>query len=256
MRYSDKDHPSRFFNLTQLPGQPVSLSLPPSDKPRVLHAPTIWHLVIINGDDCRKQLLPMLESVRPGWHVGLTAQSIEDELVKMSAVSRKSDRKQWEEWVRQLGDPVFMRRDRADQRLRDVGPPALGFLTRLNTTDLDAEQISRVRSIVRFLSTQSGEDTPQRVAATLIEDPLIWLALLSRPEEATRAAAAQQLAVILDRSVAVDPKADPATQVKARDTLRAQIEKVAGDVPRIENTSKPASDAEKTKSPSSAPATR
>ena len=53
-------------NLTQVPGQPVSLSLPPSDKPRVLRAPTIWHLLIIHAEDCRKQFLPMLESIRHG----------------------------------------------------------------------------------------------------------------------------------------------------------------------------------------------
>src|SRR5271165_1571991 len=50
LRYSDKDHPLKFFTLTQVPGQPISLSLPPSDKPRVLQAPTIWHLLIIHAE--------------------------------------------------------------------------------------------------------------------------------------------------------------------------------------------------------------
>jgi hypothetical protein len=239
MRYMDKDHPSRFFNLTQVPGQPISLSLPPSDKPRVLHAPSIWHLVIIHGDEC-KQVVPMLESLRSGWHINLTAQTIEDELVKMAAVSRKSDRKQWETWVRQLGDPRYTARERADKHLRDVGPAILGFMTRLHMSELDPEQQSRVHAIIRILSTQTTEDTPERVAATMIEDPLIWLALLSRREASTRQAAAQQLAVILNRPIGVDPTAEPDTQAKARDALRAQIEKVVGAESKPEDGPNPA----------------
>jgi hypothetical protein len=263
LRYSDKDHPERFFNFTQLPGQPVSLSLPPidaalaavksakagTDKPRVLRAPTVWHLIIINSDDCRKRFLPTLESLRPGWHVALAAESVEDELVKMAAVSRKSDRKQWGAWVRQMGDPLFRHRERADRNLREVGPAALGFLTRLNMNELDADQKSRVRAIIRFLSQQTSEDTPQRVAATLVEDPLIWLALLSRPEEATRRAAAQQLSVILDCPIDIDPKALPETQAKARETVRMHIEKSVGEGPRADDSPKPADVGDKTASP-------
>ena len=227
LRYLDNDHPTRYFNLTQVPGQPISLSLPPYDKPHVVQAPTVWHLLIVHADDCRQQFLPMLESIRSGWRVGLTAQAAEDELVKMAAVSRKSDREHWEAWVHQLGDPLWTRREAADRNLREVGPAVLGYLNRLNLSPLDAEQKSRLRRIVRFLSTQTGEDTPEHVAAMLIEDPLVWLALLSRPEQSTRQAAVQQLTMLLSAPIAVDPKAEPDSQAKARDELRAQIEKIA-----------------------------
>jgi hypothetical protein len=229
LRYSDKDHPVRYFNLTQVPGQPVSLSLPPSDKPHVLRAPTIWHFLIVDADDCRKQFLPMLEAIRPGWRVTLTALAAEDELVKMAAASCKSDRKQWEAWVNQLGDPLWTRRDRADRSLREVGPAVLGYLNRLNMGRLDAEQKSRLRSIIRWLSTQTGEDTPEHVASMLIEDPLVWLALLSRPDESTRQAAVQRLTDLLNVPIAINPKAEPDSQAKARDELRIQIEKIVGE---------------------------
>jgi len=227
LRYADKDHAEKFFNLTQLPGQPVSLSLPPSAKPRVLRAPTVWHLLIIHAEDCRRQFLPMLESIRSGWRVGLTAQTVEDELVKMAAVSRRPDRKQWESWVNQLNAPLWAQRNRADQNLRDVGPALLGYLNRLNMSQLDTEQRSRLRRIIRFLSTQTSEDTPEHVASMLIEDPLVWLALLSRPEESTRQAAVQQLTVLLKVPIAVDPKAEPDSQAKAREELRTRIEQIA-----------------------------
>ena len=214
-RYSDKDNPQRYFHLSQVPGQPLSLSLPPSDKPRVVQAPTLWHLLIIHAEDCHKQFLPMLECIRPSWHLGLTAQAAEDELVKMAAVSRKSDRKQWDDWINQLGDPqLWTRRERAERNLREVGPPLLGYLNRLDMSRLDAEQKSRLRRIIHDLCTQNGEDTPQHVASLLIEDPLVWLALLSRPEESTRQAAVQQLSVLLNMPIAVDPKAEPTSQAE------------------------------------------
>jgi hypothetical protein len=93
---------------------------------------------------------------------------------------------------------------------------------------LDAEQKSRVRHIIRDLSNQTGEDTPERVAAMLVADPLVWLALLARPEESTRQAAVQQLTILLNVPIGVDPKAAPESQAKARDELRTQIEKIVG----------------------------
>jgi hypothetical protein len=229
LRSSDKDHPAKQFELTQVPGQPLSLSIPGAGKPRVLLAPTLWHMLIVHADDSRSQILPVLDTIRVGWHIGLTVQAAEDELVKMSAVSRKSDRKQWEEWVNQLGDPLWSRRNRADQSLRDVGPAVLGYLNRLNTNRLDAEQRTRIRHILRDLSAQTGEDTAEHVASMLIEDPLVWLALLGRPDESTRRAAAQQLAVLLNMPIAIDPKAEPDTQIKARNELREKIETIVGE---------------------------
>ncbi len=132
-----------------------------------------------------------------------------------------------------------MHRDRADRNLRDVGPAVLGYLNRLNMSQLDAEQKSRVRRIIRVLSTQTAEDTPEHVASMLIEDPLVWLALLSRPEETTRQAAVQQLTVLLNVPIAVDPKAQPESQAKARDELRIQIEKSIGEGSKPDDAPKP-----------------
>jgi len=239
LRYSDKDQPENCFALTQVSGQPISLSVPGKDKPRELRAPSIWHLLIIHDEDCRKEFLPRLDSLRPDWHVDRTARAAEDELVKLSAVAQKSDRKQWETWVNQLGDPRWSVRSRADRNLRVVGPAVLGYLNRLNMSQLDAEQKSRLRRIIRDLTAPTGEDTPEHIASILIEDPLVWLALLSRPEESTRRAAFQQLTALLNMPIAVDPKAAPETQAKARDELRAQIEKIVAETSKPEDAAKP-----------------
>ena len=240
LRYSDTEQPEKFFELTQIPGQPVSLSVPGASKPRVLRAPSIWHLLIIGDEECRKEFLPMLELIRPDWHVARTARSAEDELVKLSAVSQKSDRKQWETWVSQLSDPHWFPRSQADRNLREVGPAVLGYLNRLDMSQLDAEQKSRIRRIIRDLTTQTGEDTPEHIASMLIEDPLVWLALLARPDESTRQAAIQQLTVLLNMPIAVDPKAEPGSQAKARDQLRTQIEKKVGEGSKPDDAPKPA----------------
>ena len=107
-------------------------------------------------------------------------------------------------------------------------------------SQLDAEQKSRVRRVIRFLSTQAGEDTPENVASLLFADPMVWLALLSRPEERTRQAAVKQLTVLLHGPVAVDPKAQPDSQAKARDELRSRIEKIVADGIKFDDAPKPA----------------
>jgi hypothetical protein len=234
LRYKDIEDPQSYFELSQVTGQPVQLSLPPAGKPRVLQAPTVWHLLVIYAEDCRKGLVPGLEMVRPDWRVDGMVAAAESELVKLAASAQKLDRQQWAAWVDQLGDPLCTRRERADRKLRDAGPAILSYLNRLNMGRLDAEQQFRIRRIVHVLSTQQGEDSPEAVAALLVGDPYVWLALLSRDDEAMRRAAAQQLEQILNAPVKVDPKAAPASQAKAREELRKQLEKLAADGGRHE----------------------
>jgi hypothetical protein len=227
LRCRDKGDPQAYFELTQEPGRSVRLSLPPADKPRVLEAPTVWHLLIVHGDECRKGLLPRLAALRPDWRIDSTLTSAEEELVKLAAGAGKPDRQQWAAWVTQLGDPLCTRRERAERNLREAGPAVLAFLNRLNTAPLDAEQQLRVRRVMQALSAQQGEDTPENIAALLIGDPQVWLTLLSRNDLAVRQAAVKQLELALNAPVKIDPKADPASQIKAREEIRRQIEKLA-----------------------------
>ena len=100
-----------------------------------------------------------------------------------------SDQQQWSVWVDQLADPQFMKREKADKDLRAAGPPVLGFLRQVNSDQLDAEQQSRLQRIIRLLTRQTAEDTPEQIAAkTLIENPLVWLAApLGRSKNRRRA---------------------------------------------------------------------
>ena len=96
-------------------------------------------------------------------------------------------------------------------------------LEQLDYDQLDAEQQFRVRRIVASVRGRVATDTPDQIAEMLFPDPLIWLALLDRPEKATRTAAVKQLAALLDESIDIDPAAEPATQRKQREQLRRKI---------------------------------
>ncbi len=228
---SVKAKPEENVDFRQDPGQPVVLTTGVESKPVVLQSPSLWHLLILHPDECKGQLLPLMDAVRPELHIARTATGIEAELVRLAAAGRQSDRKQWATWIDQLADPMFTHREAADRKLRAVGPAVVGFLGGLDLKKYDAEQQFRIRRMLKSLSLPAGEDTPEYAASTLIEDASIWLALLGRPDVAVRKAAAQQLAMILDGPLTVDPAADPASQQSARDELRARIEKLTTSLP-------------------------
>jgi hypothetical protein len=53
------------------------------------------------------------------------------------------------------------------------GSPVLAWLPSPRSTDLDAEQVERVRSIRRRLRPRGG-DTPQTLAKWLVNDAAYW----------------------------------------------------------------------------------
>lgn len=210
--------------LLQVAGEPISLTVTVKDRQEVYRAPTLWHLLIVHPEECRQQLAPLLEPLRPQWQFIQTATAIETNLLKLAAGNTHSDRKVWAEWVTQLGDARYTKREAADRQLREAGPVVLSYLEKLDFNQLDAEQQFRVRRIVRSMSRQANDDAPEQVAASLADDPSVWLALLGRSDVATRRTAAQQLTTLLGHSIEIDPAADPASQQKARDELRKTIE--------------------------------
>ena len=81
-----------------------------------------------------------------------------------------------------------------------------------------------MRRIIELCHGQTTADTAEQAAAQLVGDPLVWLALLDRPQEPTRRAAAKQLAALTGEPIGIDPAADPATQKAQREKLRVKLE--------------------------------
>ena len=156
-----------------------------------------------------------------------TATNLDADLLKLAALGKVPNRQQWSKLVQQLGDNEFTKREAADRSLRTLGPTIVGYLQQLDYASLDAEQQFRVRHIIDSFRGQTVADTPDEAAAMLLGDPLVWLALLDRPQEETRRAAAKQLAALLGEPIAIDPAADPATQKDQREQLRAKLEPAA-----------------------------
>ena len=209
--------------FAQLPDEPLSLTVGSPGNQTVYRGATLWHLLIEEPAASRRQLLPLLAILPCYNQIVQTAASLDGELLKLARGSQPPERRRWSELVEQLGDDQYARREAADRLLRREGPAVVSSLEQLNDDQLDAEQQFRVRRIIASVRGRVVADAPDQIAAQLFPDPLIWLALLDRPEKATRAAAARQLAALLDEPIDVDPAADPATQRKQREQLRTKI---------------------------------
>ena len=123
--------------LTQNPNDMITLSVDVAGKKKFLRGNTFWHLWIADPELCRKHVAPILETLRPGWSVASNGTLVETELLHLAAAGQHSDRKQWSAWVDQLADPQFMKRKKADDKLRAAGPPILGYLRQVNVDQLD-----------------------------------------------------------------------------------------------------------------------
>ena len=209
--------------FTQALDEPIVLALGPDGKQQVYRAPTLWHLLIAQPDECRRHLVPLLELMRPDWKLAHTAAAMETALLRSASVGQLPDRQRWDRLVAQLADQRFAKRQAADRQLRAAGPIVLDYLRRLDFGRLEAEQQFRVRRIIASLSRQAGDDTPEQFTPRLVADPEIWLALLSRREESARRLAARQLEAILGRPIGFDPTAGPAVQKGQIEKLRARI---------------------------------
>jgi hypothetical protein len=218
------------IQFSQVPGEPLTLTIGAEGKQQEYRGATLWHLLMANPQEARP-VVEILEQLRPQWQVAKVTAAVEAELLK-SAGTKRPDRQQWAALVQQLADDQFTRREAADRQLRAAGAGVLGYLQQLDFNQLDAEQQSRIRQMIKSLSRQTTDDTPEQVAAWLSEDPSVWLVLLARPDESVRRTAARQLAAILGESIPVDPAADPATQKDQRETLRARIEKARPSTPK------------------------
>jgi hypothetical protein len=203
----------------------TTLSLGVGDHRKVLRAANLWQLAILWPKECQEDLFPLLDLLRPDWKMMPMVARVETSLLARARENATADRAHWAAMVAQLGDDEFTKREAADRALRSGGSSALSYLRELDVSQLDAEQQFRIRRILRKLSGRSEDDQAETVAAALARDPRTWLALLGRPEKATREIAARQLTTLLGKPIDVDPAAEPSTQEAKRERLRTLIEK-------------------------------
>jgi len=193
------------------------------DHQQVYHFPGIWHLIVIDPELARSQVLPLLRLLQHDWDLNKTADEIESALVAAATDRVVPDRRRWAQWVAQLGDPQFSKREAADRQLREAGRVVVSFLEQLDRNRLDAEQQFRIRRILAVLAESDGNDTPEQVAAWLAADAAVWLAMLARDDVGTRKLAARQLGALLGSPIHFDPAADAAARRAQIGELRVKL---------------------------------
>ena len=171
---------------------PVKLTVGVGDARREFQAGCLWRLVLQQPDVCRRRLLPLLESLRPGWDLAGSAARLEGALVLAAQSGVLPDRGRWAEAVDQLGSGRFSRRRAAERNLQAAGPAVAGYLRGLDPTVLDRERRGRIARILQAVSAV-GDDTPPRVAAQLVDDAAVWTALAESDDPQVRAVAKRQL---------------------------------------------------------------
>ncbi len=210
------------FEFSQEPNEPLSFSIGEGEDKRTYQAQSLWHMLIIHGEPCRKELAPLLKLIRPGQDLTDTSR-VEYELLRIAGQADDPKRQHWDEFVARLADDRFAVREAADRKLRAAGPEVLGHLRGLNFYRLDAEQQFRVRRIIKSLSDKTADDNPQEVATWLAGDKDIWLALLDRDDQSTRRLAAKRLGSLLGAPIRFDPAADPESRKAQIKQLRAKL---------------------------------
>lgn len=212
--------------LLQTPDASLELRVVERGQTHRYRAPNLWHLLIADADVAVPVLVPLLERLRPGWNLSGRAQQVEEELLRAISPEYQQDRRRWTELVRQLADDRFSRREAADRELRAAGNGLASYLEQLDLRSLEPEQQVRIRAILEKMGNDSDDDSPEQAAASLMNDPSIWLVFLARPEATTRRTAAEYLRNLLHRPVEFDPDGDASLRErqirKLAETIRDQ----------------------------------
>jgi hypothetical protein len=202
----------------------LSLEVGELDERRHVTADNLWQLLLVHGDVAGPHLAPILESLEGDWMLRDTVRRAESALLRLVDNDLSVRRRRCLELVERLSSQKFEERRAAYQQLQKLGPAAVGLLGDLRQYDLDAEQRLRLRALRGSLDT-ARDDTAEAIAAMLVDDARVWLALLGDDEPAVRSTAQEQLSRVTQTAVDFDPAADEATRQSQLETLRQRIER-------------------------------
>lgn len=215
--------PSGDLKLVQPFKGPLTLSVG-REPVQTFTASTLWHLALKHPELCEEQLFPLLETIRPHWRLKEQAAGLTEALVSKAGTDVAADRAQWRDWVSKLDSDDFAVRQNADRQLRASGQAVVAWLARIDRKQLSAEQAGRVAEICQGLANLST-DTPQRVAAWLVDDRCAWLALLNHPDASVRLAAANHLTLLCGKPLVFDPLASFSERQQQLSQLQARFGK-------------------------------
>ena len=194
------------LNYQQPKTGPVSLTVQSAGQTTKYQADSLWHLFLLTPTVSNQHLIPLLERLRPHWHLEVQAKRLATELLVLAESDWRPDHQRLETLVEHLASDHFQTRNKADTALRACGFAALAHLQGCETRRLSPEQQKRLRKIRQNLRLEAG-DTPFRVARWLSEDKEIWLSLLAHGKASVRQTAAIRLSKLCNRPIEFDPHA-------------------------------------------------
>lgn len=151
------------IRFVQRPGEPLELKV---DDERTVRADSLWSLWLHEPELCREHLAPLLELLRPHWHLNEQVRDVERMLALIAQEDTPLARRQWGEWVAELGSDSAFSRQRAFRALQEAAPANMRYLVSLDPQSLDAEQQQRLAALVeRYVLPH--EDTPVSAAIAL-----------------------------------------------------------------------------------------
>ena len=115
---------SSSFEFEQPPTGNSTLSIEADGRQRLVQAATLWHLLLIEPEVGQKQIVPLLEMLRPSWQLAAKASTIETALLRWAESQRQVDRVRLARLVQGLGDSHYFNRRAATRELSAIGEPA------------------------------------------------------------------------------------------------------------------------------------
>ncbi len=181
----------------------LSLTIQQGKHSKQFRGRTLWHLLLGESPECSSAVTKLLTTVRGDLDIDERLQTIRTELCKVEA--KKVPDADWTKYVAELGAEDFGTRQQADRTLRQAGRPAMLYLSRLNTAELEAEQRLRIRRILADRAPEQ-DDSPQ-LAASLVNDHVgVWLNLLDTDTAGQQERALARLEELVGRVPSINLK--------------------------------------------------
>ena len=218
----DRDNSTKFVEFRQPLQGDLEVIVHDGQQSREIKSHSFWHLILTERALCETELVPVLEVLRPDWHLVDLTEQVESGLFHAALSKPLISRRYLSELVAQLNSPRFQKRQSADSQLRSCGPAALPFLDSLSRQNLSGEQRMRIDRIRRAISTASM-DTAERMTEWLADDEHVWFALLKHEDPQRRHLAAIRLTAMRSQSLEFDPYGDESYRQQQLAQLKAQI---------------------------------
>ncbi len=201
----------------------ITVTLGDPERPlTMVSSDSLWHLLLSEPELCRQELLPILGLLRAHWNLMESVDQIENDLFRAAAKGDSGSLADVRRLVKGLKSPQFVDRQRADQQLRAMGVVVLAQFKQLERATLTREQRQRIDRIEKDMAVMKA-DTPERIVAWMLNDPTVWLSMLSRQDAGKRKAAADWLFEVHPSANKFDPLAEETKRREQIDALRLRI---------------------------------